>query len=50
MDVLDLAEPDLPATTMITALEEMMHETGEAVAGRVRRLRTVSDYEEDVHA
>jgi flagellar biogenesis protein FliO len=52
MDVLDLSEPDLPATTMMTALEEMMQETGEAVTRRIRRLRTVSDYEtgEDVHA
>jgi flagellar biogenesis protein FliO len=52
MDVLDLMEPDLPATTMVTALEEMMQETGEAVTRRARRLRTVSDYEsaEDIHA
>jgi flagellar biogenesis protein FliO len=50
MDALDLEDTELPATTMITALEGMLHETGEAVTSRLRRLRTVSDYEEDVHA
>lgn len=46
MGSLDLAEPDLPAAAVVGSLEDSMRDTRDAVARRVRRLRTVQEEED----
>ena len=45
MDTLDYAQPDLPAAATVSVLEDLMRDTGQAVAQRSRRLRTVQEVE-----
>ena len=45
MDALDLNHDAMPATAMVTTLEDLMRETGESVSRRARRLRTVQEVE-----
>ena len=45
MDAVDYAQPDLPAAATVSVLEDLMRDTGQAVAQRSRRLRTVQEVE-----
>jgi flagellar biogenesis protein FliO len=45
MDALDYAQNDLPAVATMSVLEDLMRDTGQAVAQRSRRLRTVQEVE-----
>jgi len=45
MDGLDLAEPNMPVSAVVGSLEGAMRDTGDAVARRIRRLRTVREAE-----
>ena len=45
MDALDYSQPDLPNTAVVTTLEGLLRETGQAVSQRSRRLRTVREVE-----
>lgn len=45
MDAIDYEQPDMPATATVSALEDLMRETNQAVSRRARRFHTVQEAE-----
>ncbi len=46
MDAIDYEQPDMPATATVSALEDLMRETNQAVSRRARRFHTVQEAED----
>ncbi len=47
MDGLDLATDDLPSSAVVSALDNVMRDTGDSLSRRTQRLRTVQEAEND---